>query len=95
MIESAGEPETDRTELQRAEAPPRTVGVRYAPGTVGESARQVHLALLPGSPPRTWEVLCGARIPAELAETSDGPAGMPCMDCLTRMVTARPAVDTG
>lgn len=88
MIESS-----DRAEIQRAETAARIVGVRYVPGAVGESGRQMHMAHLPGSPPRTWSALCGARIPAELAETSDGPSGMPCMACLSGLVTARPAIE--
>lgn len=93
MIESADDPESDRTAMRRAEPPARAVGVRYLPGMVGESRRQMHLAHAPGPPPSTWEALCGVRIPAELAETFDGPSGMPCMNCLARLVATQRAAE--
>ncbi|SDP91908.1 hypothetical protein SAMN04487905_11348 [Actinopolyspora xinjiangensis] len=64
----------------------RTIAVRYRAGVVGESQRQVHFCALDdaGDPSETWETYCGLRIPDDVAETADRPAGMPCLRCLTR-----------
>ncbi|GAA0536399.1 hypothetical protein GCM10011581_23830 [Saccharopolyspora subtropica] len=60
------------------------VVVRFAPGVVGESRRQAHLAHAPEHGiPEFWSTFCGLRIPAEQAEVSTRPAGMPCVRCLS------------
>ncbi|MEU6132942.1 hypothetical protein ABZ805_27495 [Saccharopolyspora sp. NPDC047091] len=68
-------------------SPARTtqvVAVRYAPGAVAESRRQAHLAEAAGpvEDVAQWTTACGELIPADLAEVSHGPAGMPCLRCL-------------
>ncbi|GAB2670730.1 hypothetical protein GCM10027271_33820 [Saccharopolyspora gloriosae] len=62
----------------------RIVAVRYAPGVVAESRRQAHLAQTAQPPEEVaqWLTACGELIPAESAEVSHGPAGMPCLRCL-------------
>lgn len=68
-----------------------TVAVRFAPGVVGETRRQAHLAAVPAaSAPDSWLTYCGLRIPAEHAELSPGPAGMPCIRCLTAIPGSPP-----
>lgn len=66
------------------------IAVRYAPGVLPESQRQVHMAEQPSdnAVPRSWLTYCGMEIPAQLAEVSDKPAGMPCMGCLVRITPA-------
>ncbi|NYH78332.1 hypothetical protein FHR84_001654 [Actinopolyspora biskrensis] len=63
-----------------------TVIVRYRAGVVGETQRQVHLCTPDdsGTTPDEWRTHCGIGIPAEQAEVSDLPAGMPCLPCLMR-----------
>ncbi|SDQ34935.1 hypothetical protein [Actinopolyspora saharensis] len=63
-----------------------TVVVRYRAGIVGETQRQVHLTTLDDSDPAPteWRTHCGIGIPAEQAEISELPAGMPCLPCLMR-----------
>lgn len=67
----------------------RTVAVRFAPGVVGESRRQAHLAEAPGDerPPTWWRTFCGLELRAELVEVSNQPAGMPCVPCLSALTT--------
>ncbi|MCA1191550.1 MULTISPECIES: hypothetical protein [unclassified Saccharopolyspora] len=62
----------------------RVVAVRYAPGAVAESRRQAHLAEADGPVADVvrWTTACGELIPADVAEVSPGPAGMPCLRCL-------------
>ncbi|WP_243787829.1 hypothetical protein [Saccharopolyspora gloriosae] len=68
---------------------PHVVAVRYAPGVVAESHRQAHLAQT-GQPVEDvvqWTTACGELIPAESAEVSHRPAGMPCLRCLVGLPT--------
>lgn len=67
-----------------------SIAVRYAPGVIAESQRQVHMAELPADTgiPRNWLTYCGIEIPSRLAEVSEQPAGMPCMRCLARITPA-------
>jgi hypothetical protein len=71
-----------------------TVAVRFAFGVVGESRRQAHLATASDSGlPEYWQTFCGLEIPADLAEVSTRPAGMPCVRCLScRRETGRPVL---
>lgn len=68
----------------------RTVAVRFAPGVVGESRRQAHLAEAPDNerPPALWQTFCGLELRAELVEVSHRPSGMPCVRCLSAMTTS-------
>ncbi|MGW1681829.1 hypothetical protein [Saccharopolyspora sp. NPDC002376] len=70
----------------------RTVAVRYTFGIVGETRREAHLATTPGTGiPAEWMTFCGVEIPANQAEVSEKPAGMPCVRCLagvTRSITS-------
>ncbi|MBA8824455.1 hypothetical protein FHX42_001802 [Saccharopolyspora lacisalsi] len=67
-----------------------TVAVRFTAGTMSESRREAHLAgrPAPDTNPDFWETYCGIHIPAEIAEVSDRPAGMPCMACMMRLPAA-------
>ncbi len=68
-----------------------TIAVRYAAGVVGEAQRLVHMADAPADdePPQHWLTLCGEEIPADLAEVSQQPLGMPCIGCLSRIGPAQ------
>ncbi|MEU5850740.1 hypothetical protein [Saccharopolyspora shandongensis] len=62
----------------------RTVVVRFAFGIASEAGRQAHLAVAPeAGVPERWLTYCGVVIPANVAEVSAQPAGMPCMGCLS------------
>lgn len=73
-----------------------TVAVRIRSGAIGESQRQAHLATEPatGDTPAFWSTYCGVRIPAEIAEVSNGPTGMPCMVCMMRSLN-QPGIESG
>ncbi|WP_374727591.1 hypothetical protein [Haloactinomyces albus] len=62
------------------------VAVRFMSGVVGETRRQAHLAPTPTTDAahEFWTTFCGMRIPVEVAEVSQGPAGMPCLACLMK-----------
>ncbi|MGP4017085.1 hypothetical protein [Saccharopolyspora sp. 5N708] len=72
------------------------VVVRFAFGVVGESRRDAHLAAVPDSGiPEYWLTFCGLEIPADLAEVSNRPAGMPCARCLASTGSAQPLTVPG
>ncbi|MEV0082655.1 hypothetical protein [Saccharopolyspora sp. NPDC050642] len=75
----------------------RTVVVRFAFGIVSEASRQAHLAVAPEAGiPERWLTYCGVEIPANVAEVSAQPSGMPCMGCLSAPGgPARPRLGSG
>lgn len=75
-----------------------TVAVRFMSGVVGETRRQAHLAPTPAADAvhEFWATFCGMHIPVDIAEVSQGPAGMPCLACMMQSAAAGgSAVDTG
>lgn len=86
---SENAPPDDRLPARTA----RVVAVRHAPGLVAESRRQAHLAQTsqPVQEVAQWLTACGELIPAESAEVSHGPVGMPCLRCLVGLPAPRRA----
>jgi hypothetical protein len=63
--------------------------VRYRPGVVGQSAREVHLVPTPdGRVAGTVGTLCGALLSLEKIETLSCGQGMPCMMCALHHLSA-------
>jgi hypothetical protein len=63
--------------------------VRYRPGVVGQTAREVHLVpMLDGRVAGVVGTLCGALLSLEKIEAVSSGQGMPCMMCALHQVNA-------